>query len=153
MGLDMGLNKVIMVNDEIRKALEGVAGINAKEVERIKESFAYWRKANAIHAWIVENVQGGEDNCGTFYFALEEMEELLDLVNQVLDAPAEIQKEVAKELLPMQDGFFFGNTSYDDEYFVYYLDDLRYTKDVLERAIKEEEANEFSIYFEYWSSW
>ena len=152
MGLDMGLNKVIMVNDEIRKALDGVAGINAKGIDSVKESFAYWRKANAIHAWIVENVQCGEDNCGNYYFTEDAMEELLELVNEVLDAPAERQKEVAKELLPMQDGFFFGDTSYNDKNFGYYISDLLYTKDILERAI-EEASNSNSIYFEYWSSW
>lgn len=29
----------------------------------IAEDVGYWRKANAIHAWFVKNVQGGVDNC------------------------------------------------------------------------------------------
>jgi len=28
---------------------------------------AYWRKVNAVHKWFVDNVQGGEDNCGEYY--------------------------------------------------------------------------------------
>ncbi len=35
------------------------------EVTTIREEVLYWRKANAIHQWFVENVQGGEDHFGT----------------------------------------------------------------------------------------
>ena len=29
----------------------------------LEASVGYWRKANHIHRWFVENVQGGEDEC------------------------------------------------------------------------------------------
>jgi hypothetical protein len=31
--------------------------------QTIETEVAYWRKANAIHQWFVDNVQDGEDNC------------------------------------------------------------------------------------------
>ena len=30
------------------------------------EDVGYWRKANQIHNWFVQNVQGGEDDCGIY---------------------------------------------------------------------------------------
>ena len=32
------------------------------------EEVAYWRKQNAIHNWMVENVQRGVDNCASYDF-------------------------------------------------------------------------------------
>ena len=46
MGLDMYLDKYV-----------------AGKAEDEDESFGYWRKANQIHKWFVDNVQGGIDDC------------------------------------------------------------------------------------------
>lgn len=73
---------------------------------------AYWRKANAIHSWFVENVQGGEDECQKSDVSREQLTELLDLCKQVSD-----NHDLAEELLPSQGGFFFGSTEYDEWYF------------------------------------
>lgn len=40
---------------------------------------AYWRKANAIHGWFVDKVQGGEDECKPHDVAREQLQELRDL--------------------------------------------------------------------------
>ena len=40
------------------------------EYDNVKEitfERGYWRKANQIHSWFVENVQNGEDNCNEYY--------------------------------------------------------------------------------------
>lgn len=144
--------------------------INPAKVTYITEEVAYWRKANAIHRWFVEHVQGEVDNCGTYYVPRETLAELLHTVERVLEAstlqPGQVtvgyqfeegQKKavtkqgqviqddtVARELLPTQEGFFFGSTEYDESY----LEDLRYTRDVLRQALKDEWAD-----FEYSSSW
>lgn len=86
----------------------------------------YWRKANAIHNWFVENCGNRMDECQTIYVSLEDAEELLDICKQVLDNP-----EKAPELLPTQEGFFFGSTDYDD----YYFNDLKYTIELLTKVI------------------
>ena len=38
----------------------------------------YWRKANAVHGWIVTNVQGGEDECKPHYVSSEDLIKLRD---------------------------------------------------------------------------
>lgn len=65
MGLDMYLTKRIWVgSDERAKAtITGVEGVKADRVKFIMEDAGYWRKANAIHRWFVDNVQHGDDDC------------------------------------------------------------------------------------------
>lgn len=99
-----------------------------------------WRKANAIHAYFVDNCQNGEDDCRLSYVSPEKLTELLDLCKQVL---ADHSK--ADELLPSQSGFFFGNTEYDEWYF----SDLTDTVEILENALKMGDDWEFY----YQSSW
>jgi len=36
----------------------------------------YWRKANQIHNWFVQNIQNGNDNCGNYYVSRENLETL-----------------------------------------------------------------------------
>lgn len=45
----------------------------------------YWRKANAIHGWFVQNVQGGEDDCGIYTVELGQLAELRDACKNVLE--------------------------------------------------------------------
>ena len=57
-------NEIVEVAD-----MQGVAtdiyGVN------VEVTCAYWRKSNQIHKWFVDNVQGGEDNCGDYYVSHE----------------------------------------------------------------------------------
>ena len=127
--------------DEIVKRLEledvidnaGFAGIN------IDVPMGYWRKSNQIHNWFVENVQDGEDNCGSYYVSREQLETLKDLCVEVL-----ANKSLAEDLLPTGAGFFFGSTTYDE----YYYGDLNDTIGIINRCL----ASKFS-HFEYQSSW
>lgn len=105
--------------------------------------FGYWRKANAIHNWFVENVQDGVDNCGNYYVSMEKLKDLLVLVKKVLK-----DKKKAEELLPTQSGFFFGETAYNEWYF----EGLEYTKKMLEELFNNEKLYE-GLDFEYSSSW
>jgi hypothetical protein len=105
----------------------------------ISEEVAYWRKANAIHRWFVENVQGGVDNQANYYVSREQLQQLLDAVNKVL-----ADRSLAAEELPTQDGFFFGGTGYDE----YYFSDLERTKEILEAVLKED-----GVYDYYYTCW
>lgn len=87
----------------------------------------YWRKANAIHNWFVENCGGGEDTCQQMYVSLEKLEELLDICKQVSK-----DHGLAQVLLPTQDGFFFGSTEYDDWYFDKIEDTIKIVEPVIE---------------------
>lgn len=51
----------------------------------ITEQVGYWRKANAIHHWFVENVQEGVDECQTSDVDEEDIDNLLNLCNNILD--------------------------------------------------------------------
>jgi hypothetical protein len=139
MGLDMYLIKKIYVGAvyDFRNITGSIEifedgkklDINFNKVTYIEERVGYWRKANAIHQWFVEeHVQDGVDDCKSYYVSEENLQLLLNLVNSVLG-----DKEMARVLLPTQSGFFFGNTEYDERYF----EDMENTKEILENALKE----------------
>jgi hypothetical protein len=104
----------------------------------------YWRKANAIHKWFVDNVQEGEDDCGTYYVSIDTLEKLLNTLRDVLDDPTR-----AEELLPTQSGCFFGTTEYD----IAYMDDVRRTIDKRNAILNMPEKELCQWWFEYKSSW
>ena len=83
---------------------------------------AYWRKANAIHRWFVENVQDGEDDCRRRHVTLDQLRELVGLCETLLGKK---DPELAEEHLPTEGGFFYGDTEYGD----YYWDCLQETVD------------------------
>lgn len=109
-------------------------------IKEIEIEAGYWRKANHIHKWFVEHVQDGEDDCETYHVSREQLTNLLELCQRVLGF-----RHLANELLPTQEGFFFGSTSYDDGYY----QDIEHTIQVLEDALKLPE----SWSFQYQSSW
>lgn len=96
MGLDMYLAKKTYVKNwdhmsddqkhtiTITKGGEPT-GIDVNRISYIEEHVMYWRKANQIHAWFVETVQKGVDDCGTYYVEVGQLEELLDLCKEVLE--------------------------------------------------------------------
>ena len=152
MGLDMYLNKKTYVGNEYAKETNqltiGQPGqyggkIQDKRISEIVERIGYWRKANAIHAWFVRNVQGGVDECQESCVTAEQLRELRSACRTVL-ASVETHPEICAKLLPAQDGFFFGNTDYDQ----YYLDDLKETVKIIDSALEEKDGE-----FYYQASW
>jgi hypothetical protein len=113
--------------------------INPKNVTTIVEELGYWRKANAIHRWFVENVQNNVDNCGEYFVPKSLLEKLLELCLAV-----KLNPEQADELLPTSSGFFFGGDEYDEWYF----DKIEYTIEILKEALSDEDASYY-----YSSSW
>lgn len=137
------------------------------------EEVAYWRKANMIHNWFVENVQNGEDDCGTYEVTEENLADLLDICERVLDASKLVDGKVyngttysmdgvtehwddgkviedpsvAEELLPTASGFFFGGTNYDQ----YYYEALVYTAKQLNEILETTDfAKEMVVYHASW---
>lgn len=86
----------------------------------------YWRKANAIHNWIVENCADGVDDCRDIYVSVEKAEELLHCCNEIL-----ADHSLAESQLPTTTGFFFGSREYDE----FYFEDIKYTKHILEKVL------------------
>ena len=103
---------------------------------------AYWRKANAIHQWFVDNVQDGQDDCGQYEVSREQLESLMKICEQILAKP-----KVAIELLPTRSGFFFGSTEYDD----WYMGDIQFTADRIKKILEEPTFDKCDFYYQ--SSW
>ena len=161
MGLDMYLTKRIYIgahydHRKVQGSIHITVGgtpipINLKDVDTINMRAGYWRKANQIHKWFVENVQDGDDNCGEYYVSEAHLKDLLNTINAVLASST--PDETAMELLPPTSGFFFGSTELDK----WYWDDLRESKKIIDAALRdlEEESKIPSVYisFYYTSSW
>jgi hypothetical protein len=144
--------------------------IKPERIAYVVEEVAYWRKANAIHRWFVTNVQDDIDDCGAYPVSREQLQMLKENCDKVLaasklvnakiktaeryehgawipileDGKAIDDASVAKELLPTEEGFFFGSTDYDQ----YYYEDIAQTRDTLEELLAEPGDE-----FEYSSSW
>lgn len=152
--------------------------IEFNKLRYVEEDAAYWRKANAIHNWFVKNVQDDADDCKEYYVSNGKLKELLDLCKEIKEKAIMkegkvhngdklengkwvpmmeegkliINPEVCEELLPTTSGFFFGGTDYDE----YYMQDIEYTIEILEKLLKdEEELNKQGFYSDYYyqSSW
>lgn len=188
MGLDMYLTRKKYIGGNYEhNEVEGTIEISSRgkkipidlnKVTYVDEQVGYWRKANAIHKWFVDNVQEGNDDCKSYYLSTEQLKELLSLCKQVIEKAVIVKGKVANgktlvdgqwepiledgeiiqnseeiaKILPTQGGFFFGSTDYDK----YYLYDVKDTIDIIEKILKEEKAlNEQGIYcdYEYQSSW
>lgn len=103
----------------------------------------YWRKANQIHRWFVENIQDGEDDCCRHRAVTkEDLESLLNACKAVLKNHA-----LAEEVLPVMPGFFFGKYDYDD----YYFDHIEMTVEKLEEILETFDFENYELYYE--SSW
>jgi hypothetical protein len=120
----------------------GLEDKDRMRIKTVRAEFMYWRKANAIHNWFVQNLQDGKDECQETYVPLEKMVELRDLCQKVLDNPDD-----AAKLMPTRSGFFFGDTVYDEWYFR----DVKATVNRFTAIIDNTDINQWDIY--YRSSW
>lgn len=116
----------------------------------------YWRKANAIHAWFVQNADV-EDNCEPIQVDLDDLTKLRSTIEDIFNAKEEdIQKaiELAKNTLAPTAGFFFGDTEIDEDYF----NSLQYTYSIINREINfaeqlDKRGHNFALRWEYQASW
>lgn len=109
--------------------------VELSKVSSVIEHVGYWRKANAIHKWFVDNVQDGVDDCETYDVSFKKLVELRELCVKSLE-------EKTGDYLPPQEGFFFGGTDIDEDYF----NDLRNTIEILNSLDPEGD-------YQYQSSW
>ena len=120
--------------------------INPDKVCYIREEVGYWRKANAIHNWIVQHCADGVDECQDIHVEEQLLIELRDTCQKVLD-----DNSLADELLPTSSGFFFGSTQYDEWYF----NGLKHTIDIINGALVEGELPQgvYTPSYIYKASW
>ena len=153
MGLDMYLYKDTFIGASFRNVggvcnitvidplgkIKDIKGIKTSRIESVRESLGYWHKANAIHYWFIVRSET-EDNCQETHIEYADIKALHDLCVEVLKDPSK-----AEELLPTQEGFFFGSTEYGSAYF----DDLRDTVKICDECFKEPDGTCFT----YQASW
>ena len=108
-----------------------------KEVSEV----AYWRKANAIHGWII-NHTNAIDDCTPIALRKEDIIELRDTCIKVIEANTQ---DAAEEFLPPMAGFFFGG-GIDD----WYWDNVKETINKLTTIINQSVDD---ATFEYQASW
>ena len=141
--------------------------------DSLEEEVGYWRKANQIHNWFVQNVQKGNDDCDSYEVTKEQLERLLSICKEVInktdlaegkiingqrmtdhgwqniyeDGKVIINTSLAEKLLPTINGFFFGSTEYDE----YYINDLKDTVEIIENVLESTDFFKQAIF--YCSSW
>lgn len=106
----------------------------------VRFTVAYWRKANAIHGWFVEHVQGGSDECQTAGVSREQLQKLVDLCREAI-----AHQDSTK--LPTLGGFFFGDTDIGEWYWA----DLQSTVDQVDAVLSNPKFQDWDFY--YHSSW
>lgn len=146
MGLDMYLTarKYDESFEPLNKAIHSsLSETKDFDANRVEIELGYWRKANSIHNWFVNNVQDGVDNCEEYYVTEDHLKDLLDRVNSILD-----KKSLPSETLPSLSGFFFGNTEYD----YWYYSDLKHTKEILDKILSNPDLLK-KWYIYYRASW
>lgn len=135
------------------------AGIEQFDLKEV----GYWRKANQIHRWFVENIQDGIDECQYTVVDKDELQILYDICKNIVALVENqysnsieniiendinlynIQYEL-EDLLPTQAGFFFGSTNYDS----WYLRDIVDTIKILGPIINEDDKETYYVYISSW---
>lgn len=150
MGLDMYLYAEKYVSDcqnkELFKKLLLAGNLKLSDLApnspsgEVKVCVAYWRKANQIHGWFVDNVQEGIDDCNYYYVKREKLAELRDLCAKAL-------KGKNHELLKPRASFIFGSTAFDE----WYWKNLENTEKMLTKILNNPNFDGWD--FEYRASW
>ena len=168
MGLDMYLRKYAKVSGaSFPETVDRTEWTETKEV-------GYWRKANQIHRYFVDNIQNGIDDGGTYEIQKETIEDLCRKCQTVKDLLAHLEKKTVSEeigwngrerkpifadnevfvnteqianILPTRGGFFFGSTEYDSGY----SEDIDGTIEICEKILKDFDFE--NNYLAYHASW
>jgi hypothetical protein len=109
----------------------------------------YWRKANAVHGWFVDNCQDGVDECQETPVHPEQLAALHSTCQRALAAYAAGDLDVAAEILSPRAGFFFGSTDVDE----FWAQDVEHTVREIERVITAAARIDGVVEFSYRSSW
>jgi len=145
MGLDMYLRREIHLTNSEGLDLPFVSTLEPEEESWARHFLTanqlvmYWRKANHIHAWFVDNVMDGEDKCRVYDIDLDMLKDLARTCKRALETQD-------PDHLPTRAGFFFGSTEIDD----WYWDVVRDTHAKLTKLIAEHKKN---YTYQYIPSW
>lgn len=127
-------------------------------IKNIKE-VAYFRKTNFLIPFFEEMSGRRIENCTYLPIEKRWIEELMERCKKILSLvdvdklesdDYEISKEArdtAEDLLPTQDGFFFGDTSYDCYYFIKIENVLKDCPEILEEFNLLEDSDECIAFY------
>lgn len=135
------LNPDYTILASLMGATDWVTNPDSFAFAQVSLQVGYWRKANAIHNWFVQELADGEDNCNPIYVPRSSLVDLNNICKEILK-----NHDKAGELLPTGAGFFFGSTNYDEWYF----HQLETTVPILTKLI---ETVPEGWSFEYQASW
>ena len=102
----------------------------------------YFRKFNALHAYMVDTLANGVDECQEIEITKDDLLTLLDKLNKINNDRVE-----AANVLPTQDGFFFGSTNYDE----YYFSDVKDAIEMCELFLKYFNFDKYDLIYQ--ASW
>jgi hypothetical protein len=146
-----GYNEVTRTENNRYTNVIEAAGIKVKD--NIASSVAveytaiYWRKANQIHGWFVNELADGVDECQRIRVTRDDLLSLHRICGQLIDTRS---TELAMELLPPMEGFFFGTYQIDE----WYWRDVEETHKQLTELLDEiTEDNRWNYSIEYQASW
>lgn len=163
----MGLGMYLLDEQEYNEYKEKINKCDPDSEEYWNISFPteliYWRKANAIHRYFCS--VGEEIEKEVIYkITIKDLLELFNLINIILKEKAKRYKRnrknkikclqqsdynelaiIAEGTLPTQEGFFFGSTEYDEQYY----SDLEFTKESIKDIINLSNKDSF-IYYASW---
>lgn len=186
MGLDMYLHR--------NQALYGSKAVQIKKANDLplkednpdfewvglKTECAYWRKANAIHKWFIDNCGGGDEDKREMEVSLEQLKELVEVCKKVLQSINLMEGKVSNgyTIHTGKDGkvekvynFIDGQVIEDatickkllptcsgfffgsTDYDKSYVEHLVDTIAQLEPVIKDAEEADTDVWFEYYASW
>lgn len=146
--------------------------IDKDKIAYVVEEVAYWRKANAIHKWFIDNCAGGDEDCRECNVDVDDIKRLVDICKKLvkelklkdgfisngytfddkgmhkdlIEGKYITNPEIARDLLPTQAGFFFGSTDYDEWY-------IQTLKDTIEQLEPYTDIQDYYISFTYEASW
>lgn len=128
--------------------------VPTKDIKFITYEIGYWRKANWIHKWFVDNVQHGVDDCHQYCVSDNDIEKLKGICEWLLKNK---NRKDALNFLPPYPGFFFGYNNPEElsqkeqkEFWEYYWSTLEDTVKFLEKAL---DLYEKGYDITYSSSW
>jgi len=142
MGLDMYLMRT---NREEAEGWENLttAERTAAMDQNPWDEVGYWRKANQIRKWFVDNCDYPEDgDCEEVEVTKGDLENLAATCREVL-----ANHGLAEKLLPCKQGFFFGSYDYDEWYFLQLEDTISICEDIIHNTDWEKEK---VIYTDWW---
>jgi len=110
---------------------------SSKDSRRYTSDVGYFRKHNALHGWLVDNAQGGVDECQR----VELSHELLTKLSSLVETALQTRNDT---LFTPVSGFFFGHNTVDEWYWSKMTD----THETLKNIVNTTDFETESVYYQ-----